>query len=77
MVVIQTKYHFFSGLHVFKADNEVISELKKSGNLIVSSDYNHSYPHSWRSKAPLIFRATSQWFVSMKKIISGKIFLMK
>ena len=61
------KVPFFSGLHVFKADNEVISELKKSGNLIVSSDYNHSYPHSWRSKAPLIFRATSQWFVSMKK----------
>ena len=44
------KVPFFSGLHVFKADNEVISELKKSGNLIVSSDYNHSYPHSWNQK---------------------------
>ena len=55
----------FGGMHVFKADSEVIRELENSGNLISSNDYLHSYPHSWRSKAPLIFRATSQWFISL------------
>ncbi len=58
---------FFQGSHVFKADEEVISELKKSNTLISSNDYLHSYPHSWRSKAPLIYRATSQWFISLDK----------
>ena len=54
-------------MHVFKSDEKVIEELEKLGKLISSSRYNHSYPHSWRSKAPLIFRATSQWFISMDK----------
>ena len=58
---------FFKGLHVFKADDEVIKELKKSCSLISENDYFHSYPHSWRSKAPLIFRATSQWFISLER----------
>ena len=43
----------------------VINELNTVSNLISSKEYKHSYPHSWRSKAPLIFRATSQWFISM------------
>ncbi len=55
----------FAGLHVFKADEKVIEELRKSKNLISNNEYKHSYPHSWRSKAPLIYRATSQWFISM------------
>ena len=58
---------FFKGIHVYKADEEVIQQLNKSKNLLSDEDYNHSYPHSWRSKAPLIFRATSQWFISMEK----------
>ncbi len=58
---------FFSGLHVFKADDVVVDELKKTSKLISANDYFHSYPHSWRSKAPLIFRATSQWFISLDR----------
>ena len=58
---------FFKGIHVYKADEEVIQQLGKFKNLLSDEDYNHSYPHSWRSKAPLIFRATSQWFISMEK----------
>ena len=54
-------------MHVFKSDEKVIEQLNKSGKLISNSNYSHSYPHSWRSKAPLIFRATSQWFISMDK----------
>ena len=58
---------FFKNIHVFKADEQIIEKLLGASNLLSSCSYNHSYPHSWRSKAPLIFRATSQWFISMDK----------
>lgn len=54
-----------AGIHVFKADAILIEALKTRGYLVHHSFYKHSYPHSWRSKAPLIYRATAQWFVSM------------
>ncbi|MCS5605448.1 MAG: class I tRNA ligase family protein, partial [Alphaproteobacteria bacterium] len=55
----------FAGQHVFKADAKVIEELTNVDTLLCSGKLVHSYPHSWRSKAPLIFRNTPQWFVSM------------
>ena len=55
----------FSGVHIFKADKLIIDKLMELNMLIYCSDFNHSYPHSWRSKAPLIYRTTSQWFISM------------
>ncbi len=57
----------FKGIHVFKANDAVINALIEIGALVSKSELTHSYPHSWRSKAPLIFRATAQWFVSMEK----------
>ena len=57
----------FNKVHIFKADKLVIEELKKEKKLLQSDILNHSYPHSWRSKAPLIYRATPQWFISMEK----------
>ena len=57
----------FSGIHVFKAHSTVIEELKKVKSLIGIRAYTHSYPHSWRSKKPIIFRTTPQWFISMEK----------
>ncbi len=57
----------FNKVHIFKADKLVIDELKKEKKLLQSDILNHSYPHSWRSKAPLIYRATPQWFISMEK----------
>ncbi|MFZ5610156.1 MAG: isoleucine--tRNA ligase [Pseudomonadota bacterium] len=54
-----------AGVHVFKADPIVCDLL--GGALLARGKLVHSYPHSWRSKAPLIFRATAQWFVSMDK----------
>ena len=57
----------FNGKHIFKAEELVIDKLKDSKCLISNNKYKHSYPHSWRSKAPLIYRATSQWFISMEK----------
>jgi len=58
---------YFKDTHIFKADPIVIEKLKEQGKLLRSDKLNHSYPHSWRSKAPLIYRATPQWFISMKK----------
>ena len=54
-----------AGLHVFKADERVAELLAEVGALAAKGKLTHSYPHSWRSKAPLIFRATPQWFISM------------
>ena len=58
---------FFTNTHIFKADNLVIEKLKEQKRLLKDDKLNHSYPHSWRSKAPLIYRATPQWFISMQK----------
>ena len=63
---------FFGGLEIFtengkegRANAAVIDKLRDCGKLAGSSRLTHSYPHSWRSKAPLIFRNTQQWFVSI------------
>ena len=57
----------FKGTHIFKADKIIIEELQKLKKLVFTDEYKHSYPHSWRSKAPLVHRATPQWFISMEK----------
>ncbi len=57
---------FFSGLHIFKADTPVMEKLSEYKSLLGSNKLLHSFPHSWRSKAPLVYRATSQWFISME-----------
>ena len=58
---------FFTNTHIFKADSIVIEKLKEQNKLLKDDKLTHSYPHSWRSKAPLIYRATPQWFISMQK----------
>ncbi|HEX6110988.1 MAG TPA: isoleucine--tRNA ligase, partial [Geminicoccaceae bacterium] len=55
----------FAGTHVFEAAEPVIAALIEGGALLARGRLVHSYPHSWRSKAPLIFRATPQWFIPM------------
>ena len=57
----------FAGQHVFKIDAPMIAALTAAGALLAHGKLVHSYPHSWRSKAPLIFRNTPQWFISMEK----------
>ena len=56
----------FAGDHVFKANGKVADALQEAGQLLSRSTLTHSYPHSWRSQAPLIFRTTPQWFISME-----------
>ncbi len=58
----------FAGQYIFKANKEIINKIDKIGALLGSAeDISHSYPHCWRCKKPVIFRATEQWFVSMEK----------
>lgn len=57
----------FAGQHVFKANETVVEALKAAGALLVHKAYKHSYPHCWRHKTPIIFRATPQWFISMEQ----------
>ncbi len=56
----------FEGIHIFKANPIVIEKLKEQKKLLSNGELIHSYPHSWRSKAPLVHRATPQWFISME-----------
>ncbi len=55
----------FAGVHVYKAADPMSAALAETGGLLARGRFVHSYPHSWRSKAPLIFRATPQWFIRM------------
>ncbi len=55
----------FAGEHVFSANEKVIEVLKAKGALVQEARFPHSYPHCWRHKTPIIFRATPQWFISM------------
>jgi isoleucyl-tRNA synthetase len=57
----------FAGLHIFKADREVVAALDAAGALLARATLVHSYPHSWRSRAPLIFRTTPQWFIGLER----------
>ena len=58
---------FFAGQNVFAANENVIAKLKEVGALLAREEITHSYPHCWRCKKPVIFRATPQWFVSMEE----------
>ena len=58
--------HLFEGNHIFKSNPIVIEKLKEQKKLLSNGELTHSYPHSWRSKAPLVHRATPQWFISME-----------
>jgi len=58
---------FFAGEHVLKANDHVLQVLRERDALLHDEPYKHQYPHCWRHKSPVIFRATPQWFVSMER----------
>ncbi len=62
----------FAGLHVFKASKPVSDAVEAAGGLLARGTLLHSYPHSWRSKAPVIYRATPQWFISLDGALDGE-----
>ena len=63
--VYKADTEIFAGQHVFKANSSVVELLKEKGALMHFENIRHSYPHCWRHKTPIIFRATPQWFISM------------
>ncbi|MGY0504620.1 isoleucine--tRNA ligase [Luteimonas sp. e5] len=56
-----------AGTHIWKANDVIVEGLRASGALLAHHDIRHSYPHCWRHKTPIAFRATPQWFISMDK----------
>jgi isoleucyl-tRNA synthetase len=58
----------FGGENIFKANPKIVEFLRERGMLLNSESYQHRYPHCWRCKNPVVFRATPQWFVSMDEI---------
>ncbi|MBA2606931.1 MAG: isoleucine--tRNA ligase [Acidobacteria bacterium] len=56
---------FFGGKNIFRANTQIVELLEKRGALLFEEQYEHRYPHCWRCKNPVVFRATPQWFVSM------------
>ncbi len=58
-------YAEMKGTNIFKANPIIVEKLRTSGHLLKFSEFVHSYPHCWRSKTPLIFRTTAQWFIGI------------
>lgn len=65
--IYRDKVEMFAGEHVYKVDQKVLDVLIENENLLYQTKITHSFPHCWRTKTPLIFRATPQWFISMTK----------
>jgi len=57
----------FAGEHIYKANPKIIAALHDNNHLVSHTKIEHSYPHCWRHKSPIIFRATPQWFINMEK----------
>ncbi|MCV6610868.1 MAG: isoleucine--tRNA ligase [Amphritea sp.] len=57
----------FAGQHVYKVEDAIVAALEANDRLLLQKKFEHSYPHCWRTKTPLIYRATPQWFVSMEE----------
>jgi isoleucyl-tRNA synthetase len=58
----------WAGVHVFEANKAIIARLREDGALVRRADYTHSYPHCWRCRNPLIYKAVSSWFVEVTKL---------
>ncbi len=58
----------FAGENIFQANQKIVELMRENGSLLFSEDYEHRYPHCWRCKKPVIFRATPQWFIAMDNL---------
>lgn len=66
--VFQEELADIGGQFVFKANNRIVELLQEKGKLMQLAELQHSYPHCWRHKTPVVYRATPQWFVGMEKL---------
>ncbi len=55
----------YEGKHIFKTNPEIVNDLREANRLVHDTKIDHSYPHCWRCKKPVIYRATEQWFIAM------------
>ncbi len=62
----------FAGQTVFEANPRIVEFMRERGVLLFTESYEHRYPHCWRCKNPVIFRATPQWFISMDQVAAGE-----
>src|SRR5690606_10279190 len=60
------------GVDVWTANDKVVEHLRQSGHLFHDHKFKHSYPHDWRGKTPVIFRATDQWFIGVDQPVNGE-----
>lgn len=60
----------FAGMNIFDANPKIVELLREKGMLLFSEKYQHRYPHCWRCKNPVVFRATPQWFIAMDEVHS-------
>ena len=67
----ETVPSWLQGLSIWDGNTKVVDHLRELGNLVHVEDYTHSYPHDWRSKTPVIFRSTEQWFVDVNAGFGG------
>ncbi len=65
--IFTSDVEYFGGMFVYDANESIVEKLRELGNLFDEDRLTHSYPHCWRCKNPIIFRATPQWFISMEK----------
>jgi isoleucyl-tRNA synthetase len=63
----------FAGLSVFEANPKIVEFMRERGVLLFTESYDHRYPHCWRCKNPVIFRATPQWFIAMDQVGSNEV----
>jgi len=63
-----SEVEYFAGQSVFEANPKIVNFMRERGVLLFSENYEHRYPHCWRCKNPVIFRATPQWFISMDQV---------
>ncbi|MDX6577684.1 MAG: isoleucyl-tRNA synthetase, partial [Blastocatellia bacterium] len=62
-----SEVEYFAGLNVFEANPKIVEFMRDRGVLLFTESYDHRYPHCWRCKNPVIFRATPQWFIAMDR----------
>ena len=63
---------FFGGMNIWKANPKIVEKIQELGSLLHSEGHNHSYMHCWRHKTPIIYRATTQWFIGMDDVPGRK-----
>ncbi len=65
---VTAEVEHFAGENIFKANPQIVEFMRENGSLLFSEQYEHRYPHCWRCKKPVIFRATPQWFIAMDDV---------